>query len=255
MIAAHAAESADAILLDTCFTGGAFMLGLPRSTRPPVVMCGVVPLTLTSTDTAPFGMGLAPARWGNRQRNALLGAINRRILHSANCIGDELYRQIHGKQIPHPLMDWCAHADAIVQFTVPAFEYPRSDTPTPLHFAGLLGGAGSQAEAPDWWADLDGTRPVVHVTQGTVANRDYRQVIAPTLQALANEDVLVVVSTGGRPLDTLPPLPENARAATFLPYDELLPRTAVLRHQRRLRRRSVRVALRSADRCHGRQRG
>jgi UDP:flavonoid glycosyltransferase YjiC (YdhE family) len=36
-----------------------------------------------------------------------------------------------------------------------------------------------------------------------------------------------VVSTGGRPLDTLPELPENARAATFLPYDELLPRTAV----------------------------
>ena len=53
------------------------------------------------------------------------------------------------------------------------------------------------------------------------------QAIAPTLQALADEDVLVVVSTGGRPLDTLPPLPANARAATYLPYDELLPRTAV----------------------------
>jgi UDP:flavonoid glycosyltransferase YjiC (YdhE family) len=33
--------------------------------------------------------------------------------------------------------------------------------------------------------------------------------------------------TGGRPLDTLPPLPANARAAAYLPYDELLPRTAV----------------------------
>jgi UDP:flavonoid glycosyltransferase YjiC (YdhE family) len=39
--------------------------------------------------------------------------------------------------------------------------------------------------------------------------------------------VLVVVATGGRPLDTLPALPPNARAATFLPYDELLPRTSV----------------------------
>ena len=38
---------------------------------------------------------------------------------------------------------------------------------------------------------------------------------------------MVVVATGGRPLDTLPPLPANARAATYLPYDELLPRTAV----------------------------
>ncbi|MHA7652376.1 glycosyltransferase [Mycobacterium sp. ML4] len=77
-------------------------------------------------------------------------------------------------------------------------------------------------------ADLpDGSRPVVHVTQGTVANVDYRQAIAPTLQALADENVLVVVSTGRRPLDTLPSLPGNARAATFLPYDKLLPRTDV----------------------------
>jgi UDP:flavonoid glycosyltransferase YjiC (YdhE family) len=52
-------------------------------------------------------------------------------------------------------------------------------------------------------------------------------VIAPALRALADDDVLVVVATGGRPLDTLPPLPANARVATFLPYDELLPRTAV----------------------------
>ena len=36
-----------------------------------------------------------------------------------------------------------------------------------------------------------------------------------------------MVSTGSRPLDTLPPLPSNARAALFLPYDELLPRTSV----------------------------
>ncbi|MDX3191834.1 hypothetical protein PV458_25775 [Streptomyces sp. MN03-5084-2B] len=44
---------------------------------------------------------------------------------------------------------------------------------------------------------------------------------------LAEEDVLVAVATGGRPLDSLPPLPPNARAAEFLPYDELLPKTGV----------------------------
>jgi UDP:flavonoid glycosyltransferase YjiC (YdhE family) len=36
-----------------------------------------------------------------------------------------------------------------------------------------------------------------------------------------------VVSTGGRAVDTLPTLPANARAAEYLPYDELLPRTDV----------------------------
>jgi UDP:flavonoid glycosyltransferase YjiC (YdhE family) len=37
----------------------------------------------------------------------------------------------------------------------------------------------------------------------------------------------MVVSTGGRPVETLPPLPANARAAEYLNYDELLPRTDV----------------------------
>ena len=67
----------------------------------------------------------------------------------------------------------------------------------------------------------------MHVTQGTIANKDFGQLAGPTLEALADEDVLVVVATGGRPLETLPPLPANARAAEFLPYDELLPKTDV----------------------------
>ncbi|MGZ5362834.1 MAG: glycosyltransferase [Mycobacterium sp.] len=86
---------------------------------------------------------------------------------------------------------------------------------------------GSQASLPEWWPDLDGNRPVIHVTQGTVANTDYGQAIEPTLHALADEDVLVTVATGGRPVESLPPLPANARAAVFLPYDELLPRTSI----------------------------
>jgi UDP:flavonoid glycosyltransferase YjiC (YdhE family) len=124
-------------------------------------------------------------------------------------------------------VNWLGWADAVAQFTVPSFEYPRSDAPASLHFIGPLSATGPQAPRPDWWGDLDGARPVIHVTQGTIANQDYAQVIAPTLEALAGEDVLVTVATGGRPLDTLPALPANVRAAEFLPYDELLPRTDV----------------------------
>jgi UDP:flavonoid glycosyltransferase YjiC (YdhE family) len=163
----------------------------------------------------------------NRQRNAVLAALGRRILRQANRTINDLHRQVHGHDMPFTLVDWGRRADALVQFSVSSFEYPLSDPPPALHFVGPLSATGSQAPLPEWWADLDGTRPVIHVTQGTVANTDDEQTIAPTLRALADDDVLIVVSTGGRPLDTLPPLPANARAATYLPYDELLPRTAV----------------------------
>ncbi|OBA82485.1 glycosyl transferase [Mycobacterium sp. 1164966.3] len=228
LMALHAAHPADIVLAEGNFIGATILLGHPRAARPLVVMCGVIPLTISSVDTAPFGLGLLPARWGNRQRNAVLSALTRRIFLQANNIVDRQYYQAHKTHLPCSFIDWGTQADAIVQFTVSAFEYPRSDAPPHLHFAGPLSATGSQAPLPEWWADVDGTRPVVHVTQGTIANVDYRQAIAPTLQALAGEDALVVVSTGGRPLDTLPKLPENARAATFLPYDELLPRTAVV---------------------------
>ena len=227
VLGAHARDHADAVLTDPAFTGGAVLLGHPRSRRPAVVVCGVLPLSLGSRDTAPYGLGLPPARWLNRTRNTALATLTRPIFRGAAKIADDMYRDVHGVALPYPILNWTGHADAVVQFTVPAFEYPRSDAPPTLHFAGPISATGSQAARPGWWADLDSGRPIVHVTQGTIANKDFDQLVAPTLEALAGDDVLVVVSTGGRPLDTLPPLPANARAAEYLPYDELLPRTDV----------------------------
>jgi UDP:flavonoid glycosyltransferase YjiC (YdhE family) len=153
--------------------------------------------------------------------------VSNRIIAGCDRIVNDVHREVHGTDMPDAFLEWSRRAEAIVQFTVEAFEYPRSDAPPQLSFVGPLSATGSQAPRPPWWDEVDGSRPVIHVTQGTVANRDYEQVIAPTLRALADDDVLVAVATGGRPVDTLPPLPSNARAAEFLPYDELLPRTAV----------------------------
>jgi MGT family glycosyltransferase len=226
--AALASEPADVVIADVASLGAGFLLGHQRPARPPVIMCGIIPLPLESRDTAPYGMGLTPARIGNHARNALLTAVSRRVLRQALAAIDDSHRSVHGVNMPFSFMDWGRHAEGIAQFTVPSFEYPMSDAPSNLHFIGPLCATRSQDPLPDWWSDLDGSRPVIHVTQGTIANIDYGQAIEPTLRALADEDVLVVVSTGGRPVETLPALPANARAATFLPYDELLPHTAVL---------------------------
>jgi UDP:flavonoid glycosyltransferase YjiC (YdhE family) len=228
-MAAHADEPADVVLTDPAFAGGALLLGHRRGERPPIAVCGVLPLTIASRDTAPYGMGLTPLAGPVGQlRNALLSALAARtVFPQAQRLAQSMYRELHGRPLPFPVLDWPRHAEAIVQFTVPEFEYPRSDAPSTLHFAGPISATGSDGPLPPWWEELDGSRPVVHVTQGTIANREYRQIIAPTLEALARDNVLVVVSTGGRPLETLPSLPANARAAAYLPYDLLLPKTDV----------------------------
>ncbi|MGH1570141.1 glycosyltransferase [Methylobacterium sp. P31] len=68
------------------------------------------------------------------------------------------------------------------------------------------------------------------VTQGTLANADFGELVEPTLAALADRtDLLVLATTGGRPVATLHgPIPDNTRVASFLPFRDLLPRVSVL---------------------------
>ncbi len=223
-----ASEPAHVVVADPVFIGAAHLLGHAPEDRPGLVVGSHVPLPLESLDTAPYGMGLTPIPVLNRARNRVLYTLAHRLLRKANALADRDHQDLFGRPYGHPVMDWIAHADAIAQFSISQFEYPRSDAPAHLHFIGPLHGPGSPISAPDWWHELDGGRPVVHVTQGTIANKDFGQLIGPTLEGLADEDLLVVVTTGGRPLDSLPPLPSNARAASYLSYDDLLPKTDVV---------------------------
>jgi UDP:flavonoid glycosyltransferase YjiC (YdhE family) len=119
-------------------------------------------------------------------------------------------------------------ADAYMQTTVPSFEFPRAIPPS-VHFIGALPITPNHAPLPSWAHELDGSRKVVLVTQGTLANHNFGLLTVPTLVALANEpDLLVVVTAGGRPIDAIPgPIPGNARLASYLPFEWILPKVDV----------------------------
>lgn len=225
-------ERPDAVLAESLFLAAGAFATRPRGQRPPLVYLGIVPLPYKSPNTAPYGLGLPP-RGGprGRMRNAVLTAAAERVVFAP--VQQEWARRTEeatGTASTEFVMNWPVLADAIVQFSVPGFEYPRDGAPDgAVHFVGPVSRPlPTDQPKPDWWGELDGARPVVHVTQGTLANHDFDELIAPTLEGLAHDDVLVVVSAGGRDVDALPPLPANARAASFLPYDDLLPRTDVM---------------------------
>lgn len=220
----------DAVLTEPLFVGAALLQRLPTTERPPVVVLGIFPLGARSVDTAPFGLGVTPMGGPlGRMRNAFLRAVaERAIFGGVQKEADAMAREAVGRDLGGFVLDWAGRADAYVQFSVSAFEYPRSDLPASVHFAGPLPTAPSAVPLPDWWSDLDGRRRVVHVSQGTIANTDFGQLVLPTVAGLARADVLVVVSTGGRPVDALPAeLPGNVRVAEYLPYDRLLPQVDV----------------------------
>lgn len=229
--AAIAQEPVEVILIENMFIGAVGLLARPRVERPAIVSLGIIPLGVESADTAPFGLGILP-RPGviGRLRNSVLGVLTKRVIFGGvQRQAEQIMLEATGKPLDGFFMAGASRADAIVQFTVPEFEYPRRDLPDTVHFVGPVSRVTkSSGELPEWWSELDGSRPVVHVSQGTVANTDYDELIVPTMAALAEEDVLVIVTTGGRPLSTLPaPLPANVRAAEYVPHDRLLPLTDV----------------------------
>jgi UDP:flavonoid glycosyltransferase YjiC (YdhE family) len=124
--------------------------------------------------------------------------------------------------------------DLFLQPTVPGFEYDYGTLPPGVRFIGLLQPPAPLAPLPDWWPELERAnadgKPVVLVTQGTLANADFGALVEPTLAALADrDDLLVLATTGGRPVEALRgPIPANTRVARFLPFRELLPRVSVL---------------------------
>ena len=117
--------------------------------------------------------------------------------------------------------------DRFLQLSVAALEYERSDAPAGLRYAGALPAARPRFSAPVWWEHVLGARKVVLVTKGTIANRDFDELIRPTLMALEDLDAVVVAVTGRADAD-LGPVPANARVADFISFDQLLPHVDVL---------------------------
>jgi UDP:flavonoid glycosyltransferase YjiC (YdhE family) len=223
---------ADVILLDQAFLGAVPLLLDESRARPLIVNVGITPLNLSSRDTAPWGLGLPPSSTApGRIRNRLLTLAVQRLLFGG--LHRRFDRTLRGMGLPvSPVffLDWPLLADRFLQLGVPGLEHPRSDLPGIVRFVGAVPPPEADGDwrAPSWWADLAAARaagrPVVHVTQGTAATDDLGQLIAPTLRALAGDDVLVVAATGGPDPATVPgEAPDNARVARFIPYTELLP--------------------------------
>jgi len=221
-------ESPVDLILTSSMSFVAFPLLLRSGeSRPPVIGCGVNPPMLSSVDC---GLLSPPDNTpGGRQRIREANLRNEiAFAPFQKSLNDALK-----KCSAQPLSEFWADAiyklpDLFLQFSGEAFEFPRSDMPSHLHFVGpILPALVEEFEEPAWWDELDGSKPVILVTQGTLANRNLDDLIQPTLTALANDDVLVIAATGRPDHDDLV-VPANARVESFVPFLHLLPKVDVM---------------------------
>jgi MGT family glycosyltransferase len=217
------------IVFENAFFAGAFFAARHHV---PAVAYGVIPLTLSSRDTAPFGLGLLPsASPAGRLRNRLLDwAVHNLVFGDLQRLADRLHRQADLGPIPTFFLDLVAErSHAFLQGTVAEFEYPRSDLPDHVEFVGpfLPPSTRDSRDLPEWWPDLHEDRPVILVTQGTVAT-DLSALVRPTIEAFSDSEHLVVASIGDHDDASLTNIPANVRVERYIPFDRLLPHVDVM---------------------------
>ena len=218
--------SADVLVGDPFLFGPvvkAEMVGLPSA------LISFTPLGLSSRDTAPYGLGLAPgssplARVRNRLLNYLVGQI---LFRDINAYAREGLRELGVEPLHGPFFRAAFEMPTLyIHASTLAFEYPRSDMPGNVHFIGpILLEPDPAYVPPAWWSDLTGSMPVILVNQGTVAV-ELDDLIAPAVEGLKNERMLVIavpVKAG-----ELGEVPDDVHAEPYIPFGNLLPHIDVM---------------------------
>jgi MGT family glycosyltransferase len=215
---------ADLILADSTYWGTLPMLVGPRHKRPAIAHLGISIVNFGSGKNIPVRPGENP-----EQREAELQLRERFMLQPVQQVVNAALASLGSPALPCPILEAMTElADLYLHPGIESFEYPDSNSK--VQYIGALPTPAGQLKLPEWWQQIDRTKRLVLVTQGTVANRDFGQVIAPALVALGGrKDVTIIVTTGGQPVESIPvAIPANARIASFLPYAQVLPEIDLL---------------------------
>lgn len=210
------AHQPDVLFIDSTSWGAALAA---EASGLPWLYAQHFPLPLPSRDAPPFGMGLKPRSDAiGRVRDRIAARISLRALEKIILSRLNPLRNQHGLTTLTSINDVYLAAHAVIAFTAPPFEYPRSDWPDKVHMVGP-GTWDPPAEIPGWLDEIEG--PLLLVSCSSQFQNDGKLVTA-ALEAFGNEDVHVVVTTAG--VD-----PDQFDAPSNFTIRSLVPHTPVLR--------------------------
>ncbi|MBB6145393.1 MGT family glycosyltransferase [Silvibacterium bohemicum] len=216
-------ENVDLVMTDVGFWG-IFPLLLRNEPRPPVLSCGTTaPMwhdpafsILTGPDETPEGLkrNLEDSRKWKEGRAPADIYVNEVLQELGAPVpgGFDLTDTMYG--LP----------DLFLQLGSKEFEFPMRNRRPNLRFVGPI--LPQQKGLTEASLQLDDSKPVVFVTQGTLANFDFDQLVNPALSGLAGEDLQVVVTAGGGPVEAIVAA-KNSIVEPYVPYEQILPKTSV----------------------------
>jgi MGT family glycosyltransferase len=220
----------DVFVCDAAFTAGKLV---KEKLSVPAVGIGIVPVMSTSIDLPPYGLGLTPD-------HSVAGRIKQRMLRFAakNILFKESSREYnkilksYGLQ-PERILIFdipTQRSDIFLQSGTPGFEYERSDMPDKLKFVGPLHAYKKEKKviSYDWNDKLSRHKKNILISQGTFEG-DHSKLIIPALEALKDEDYLLIIATGYHNTDELRRAykKDNIVIEDFIDFDFIMPQTDV----------------------------
>jgi UDP:flavonoid glycosyltransferase YjiC (YdhE family) len=194
----------------------------------PVIAIGIFPLTETSRDLGPTGLGLTPATsfFGRRKQDIMRYIADHILFRKSNQVMRKVFRAYDIDPGYSNVFDALTRkATLLLQSGTPGFEFKRSDLGRNIRFIGPLLPYSPAGKQPSWYHDkLEQYDKVILVTQGTV-EKDPEKIIVPTLEAFKNSRHLVVATTGGSRTAELRKryTADNIIIEDFIPFDDIMP--------------------------------
>ncbi|WP_052201027.1 glycosyltransferase [Terriglobus sp. TAA 43] len=217
---ALAEKQADAIVVDVLFMGVLPLL-LRKEPRPPVISCGVIAPMWRDAGSSPFSG--PDASVAGQARNIADGLrFDEAVLPGTRYIDEVLETLGVAIDGGFKMFDSMYRLpDRLLQLCTDDFEYPLLERRQNLRFVGPIIPNEQHAEGIVQVDKLDRTRPIIFVTQGTLANANLDQLVNPTLRALADESVHVIATAGGKDSDRIHKT-DNSIVLGYAPYSSIL---------------------------------
>jgi MGT family glycosyltransferase len=215
----------EVLICDNAFTAIPFVTD---KMQIPVVAIGVLPLTETSKDLPPAGLGMTPSHTiFGKMKQALLRYLTRQVLFKrSNRLLHHIMDKYGMEHHNYSVFDLgVKKASLLLQSGTPSFEYKRSDLGNNIRFIGPLLPYSGRKQHMVWFDErLMQYRKIVLVTQGTV-EKDVTKLIVPALEAFKNTDTLVICTTGGSQTKELQAAypQRNLIIEDFIPFNEVMP--------------------------------
>jgi len=221
----------NAFVCDATFTAGELV---KEKLKVPSIAIGITPVMSASKDLPPYGLGLTPDY-------SLTGRIKQRIMRfmAKNFLFKESTAEYNKILKQHELptdktliFDIPAQrSDIFLQSGTPGFEYERSDMPEKLKFVGPLHAYKKEKRKDfnyDWEEKLNTYKKIILISQGTFES-EHSKLIIPALEALKNEDHLLIVATGFHYTEGLRKKypQDNIVIEDFIDFDFMMPRTDI----------------------------